>query len=227
MKNEICWLYKIPPDRIEIIQNAVDHEKFKVKVDPGRIKERYGIHPLAPTVLFLGRIVDQKGPDLLVEAIPKILVNRSDSKFIFAGEGGMRQYLQKRVTELGVEWATRFLGLLPLPLLIELLNSVDIVCIPSRNEPFGIVLLESWAADRPVVATDVGGLGENIENFVDGVKVYPNPDSVAWGIIYLLNNPDVMKQISENGRKKAEMFSWTNVAEQLMKTYRLALEDKS
>lgn len=227
MKNELCWLYKIPPDKIVIIPNAVDHKKFQVKVDPGRIKERYGIHPLAPTVLFFGRIVDQKGPDLLVEAIPKILVNRLDSKFIFAGEGGMRQYLQKRVTELGVEWATRFLGLLPLPLLIELLNSVDIVCIPSRNEPFGIVLLEAWAAGRPVVATDVGGLGENIENFVDGVKVYPNPDSVAWGINYLLNNPDVMKQISENGRKKAEKFSWTNVAEQLVKTYRLALEDKS
>jgi len=226
MKNELCWLYKIPPLKIDVIPNAINAEEFQAKVDPGRIKEKYGIHPLAPTVLFFGRIVDQKGPDLLVEAIPKILSNRRDTKFIFAGEGGMRQHLQSRIAELGVEWATRFTGWLSLPLLIELLNSTDIVCIPSRNEPFGIVLLETWAAGRPVVATDVGGLGENIENFVDGVKVYPYPNSVAWGINYLLNNPDAMKQISNNCMKKVEKFRWTNVAKQLVKTYRLALEDK-
>lgn len=227
MKNELNWLYKIPLEKIDVIQNAVDHEKFQIIVDPGRIKEKYGIHPLAPTVLFFGRIVDQKGPDLLVEAIPKILSNRWDTKFIFVGEGGMRQHLQNRVIELGVEGATRFTGWLPLPPLVELLNSVDIICIPSRNEPFGIVLLEAWVAGRPVVATDVGGLGENIENFVDGIKIYPNPASVAWGINYLLNNPDSMKLISENARKKVKKFSWTNVAKQLVKTYQLALESTS
>ena len=224
MKNELCWLYKIPPDKIIVIPNAVDHGTFRMKVDPGRIKEKYGIHPLAPTVLFLGRLVNQKGPDLLIEAIPKVLSNRRDVKFIFAGEGGMRAHLQHRVVELGVEWSTRFLGWVPFPPLIELLNAADIVCIPSRNEPFGVVLLEAWAAGRPVVATDVGGLGENIENFVDGIKVYPHPDSVAWGINYLLSNPDIMKQISENCGKKVKTFSWTNVAEQLVKTYKLALE---
>ena len=227
MKNELCWLYKIPPLKIDVIPNAINSEEFQAKVDPGRIKEKYGIHPLAPTILFFGRIVDQKGPDLLVEAIPKILSNRWDTKFVFAGEGGLKQYLQHRVAELGVESSTRFTGWLPLPLLIELLNSADIVCIPSRNEPIGVVLLESWATGRPVVATDVGGLGENIENFVDGVKVYPYPNSVAWGINYLLNNPDAMKQISNNCMKKVEKFRWTNVAKQLVKTYRLALEDKS
>jgi glycosyltransferase involved in cell wall biosynthesis len=78
-----------------------------------------------------------------------------------------------------------------------------------------------------VVATDVGGLGENIENFVDGVKVYPNADSVAWGINYLINNPDAMKRISENGMQKVKKFVWTDVAKQLVKTYKQALDDKS
>jgi glycosyltransferase involved in cell wall biosynthesis len=136
----------------------------------------------------------------------------------------MKVYLQNRATELGVDHAMRFPGWLTFPSLIELLNSVDIVCIPSRNEPFGIVLLEAWAAGRPVVATEVGGLHENITNFVDGVQVYPHPGSVAWGITYLLNNPDAMKKISENGKKKVKTFSWTNVANQLVKTYKQALE---
>jgi glycosyltransferase involved in cell wall biosynthesis len=224
MMNELSWLYKISPDKIVVIPNAIDHKKFQMNVDPGRIKEKYGIHPLTPTVLFLGRIVNQKGPDLLVEAIPKVLSNRWDVKFIFAGDGGMKAHLQNRVVEFGVEGSTKFLGWVPFPSLIELLNSVDIVCIPSRNEPFGVVLLEAWVAGRPVVATDVGGLGENIENFVDGVKVYPHPDSVAWGINYLFSNPDILRRISENGRKKVQKFTWNNVAKQLVKTYKLALD---
>jgi glycosyltransferase involved in cell wall biosynthesis len=225
MKNELRWLYNIPPDKVDIIPNAVDHEKFQVKVDPGRIKKGYGIHPLAPTVLFFGRIVDQKGPDLLVEASPIIMSHRWDVKFIFAGEGKMKPYLQSRAYDLGVSQAMRFPGWLSFPSLTELLNSVDIVCIPSRNEPFGIVLLEAWAAGRPVVATEIGGLRENITNFMDGILVYPKPESVAWGINYLLNNLDVMKKISEKGRKKVKAFSWMNVANQLVKTYKQVLTD--
>jgi glycosyltransferase involved in cell wall biosynthesis len=223
MKNELCWIYNVPADKIDVIPNAVDWEKFQIKIDSGRIKERYAIHPFAPVVLFIGRLDDQKGPDLLVEAIPKVLANRWDVKFIFGGGGGVRGYLQRRVAELGVDRATRFLGWVPFQPFVELMNSADIVCVPSRNEPFGIVLLEAWATGRPVVATDVGGLSENIENFVDGVKVYPNPESIAWGINYLLNNPDSMKQISENCRKKVKRFSWSNVAKKLVETYRLAL----
>lgn len=223
MKNELVWLYNIPSDKVDIIPNAVDHEKFQINVDPGRIKEQYGIHPLAPTVLFFGRIVDQKGPDLLVESIPIILDHRWDVKFIFAGKGDMKPYLQSRVHELGINQAIRFPGWLSFPALTELLNSADIICIPSRNEPFGIVLLETWAAGRPVVATEIGGLRENITNFTDGILVYPQPDSIAWGINYLLNNPEVMKKISENGRKKVKTFSWINVANQLVKTYKQVL----
>jgi glycosyltransferase involved in cell wall biosynthesis len=192
-------------------------------VDPGRIKEKYGIHPLAPTVLFFGRIVDQKGPDLLMEASPSILNQHWDVKFIFAGEGNMKPYLQSRAHELGVNQAIRFPGWLSFPALTELLNSADIICIPSRNEPFGIVLLEAWAAGRPVVATEIGGLRENITNFKDGILVYPKPDSVAWGINYLLNNPGIMEKISEKGSKTVKTFSWLNVANQLVKTYERVL----
>ena len=225
MKGELCWLYKIPPDKIEVIPNAIDLEKFPLKVDPGRIKEKYGIHPLAPMVLFIGRLDHQKGPDLLVEAIPRVLSNRGDTKFIFAGRGGMGPSLERRSAELYVDWATRFLGWVPFQQALELLNSADIVCIPSRNEPFGIVLLEAWATGRPVVATDVGGLGENIENFVDGVKVYLSPESVAWGINFLLNNPDVMNAISKNCREKVREFGWSNVARKLERAYKRALSE--
>jgi len=224
MKSELCWLYKIPSDKIDVIPNAIDYQKFQIDIDPGRVKERYGVHPLAPVVLFVGRLDNQKGPDLLVESIPEVIRNCWGARFIFAGKGGMKNYLQRRVAELGVDWATRFLGWIPFKEYVELLSSADIVCIPSRNEPFGIVLLEAWATGRPVVATDVGGLGENIENFVDGIKVYCSPESVAWGINYLLNNPGMMSQLSKNCKEKVRDFNWSSIAKRLLQTYRKALD---
>jgi glycogen(starch) synthase len=219
MRKELNWLYRIPPEKIDVIPNAVDPADIRLNVDAGRIKERYSIHPLAPTVQFLGRLEYQKGPDLLIEAIPRVLANRWDTRFIFAGQGGMKGYLERRANELGVAHATRFLGFVPHWEFLELLNSCDIVCLPSRNEPFGIALLEAWAAGKPVVATDVGGLGENIDNFVNGINVYTTPESVAWGINYLLNSPDVMKRIVDEEATKVKQFTWDKTVTKLMETY--------
>jgi len=224
MKKELNWLYGIPLGRIDVIPNGINPSKFKLSLDPGRMKEKYGIHPLAPVVMFIGRLEHQKGPDLLVEAIPKVLANRWDAKFIFSGQGSMKSYLERRAGQIGVAHATRFLDFVPHWDFTELLNSCDIVCLPSRNEPFGIALLEAWAAEKPVVAADVGGLGENIENFVDGVKVYTNPDSVAWGINYLLNSPDAMRKIAEGGARKVREFNWEKAIDKLLSTYSTVLE---
>ncbi|MDH5795728.1 MAG: glycosyltransferase family 4 protein, partial [Candidatus Bathyarchaeota archaeon] len=106
----------------------------------------------------------------------------------------------------------------------ELINSSDIICLPSRNEPFGIALLEAWSAGKPVVATDVGGLGENIDNFIDGLKVYAHPDSVAWGINYLLDSPDAMKKMAEEGAKKVMRFTWDKSVTKMTDAYFAALE---
>jgi len=81
------WLYSIPASKITIIPNGIITGKMRKPLDPGRVKEKYGIHPLSPVVLFCGRMSVQKGPDLLVEAIPMILKNRPDMKFVFMGEG--------------------------------------------------------------------------------------------------------------------------------------------
>lgn len=219
LKEELMRLYQIPCLKIDVIPNGSDIKKYQKKVDPGRVKERYGIHPLAPVILFVGRLVYQKGPDLLVEAIPYVLKHRGDAKFIVVGDGGMKSSLEYRAHELGVSDAVRFLGSISDEEYIEILNACDIVCISSRNEPFGLVLLEAWAAEKPVVATDVGGLGENIENFVNGIKVFPNPESIAWGINYIINDEYGVKWIGANGRKKGKELRWLNSAAKVLKIY--------
>lgn len=217
LKNEVKWLYQVPDEKITVIPNGVVPAEFRADLDPGSVKAGYGIHPYAPLVLFCGRMVYQKGPDILADAIPLVLKNHSDARFIFIGEGHMRRWLTERTSGLPVQ----FLGWLPDSEYVRLLNASNIVVIPSRNEPFGLVLLEAWSAERCVVATEVGGLSENIDNFKDGVKVYTNPGSVAWGINYCLEERDRMRILGREGRRKVERyFRWESIAKRVTDLYR-------
>ncbi|MCK4405175.1 MAG: glycosyltransferase family 4 protein, partial [Hadesarchaea archaeon] len=144
-----------------------------------------------------------------------------------AGKGTMKSFLRRRVRKLGVGGAVRFLGWIPYGRYVDLLNTCDIVCIPSRNEPFGIVLLEAWATGRPVVATDVGGLGENIKNLVNGVKVRPRPKSIARGINYLFDHPHIIERVGAKGKEKVRRFNWASLIKKLLKTYHRVLERRA
>ncbi len=224
MKHELKWLYNAPDWKVDVIPNGIVPEGFIKKVDPGRVKERYDIHPLAPLILFIGRLAHQKGPDILMGAVSGVLSQRWDAKFIFAGDGGMRGHLEYLSRLFNVSSAVNILGYVSQEDYLDLLNACDILCIPSRNEPFGLVLLEGWSAKKAVVATEVGGLSENIENFKDGVKVYPTSDSVAWGINHIINNPDYVKRLGEKGFKKVKKsFSWKVIAQTTLESYRKAL----
>lgn len=221
MKDELGWLYNIPDWKVDVIPNGIKAERFKREVDPGRVKQKYGIHPLAPLIFFIGRLVTQKGPDLLVNAISHVLRYRWDARFVIAGGGGMRGHLEYLTRKNGVSHAVQFLGYIPDEEYLELLNASDIVCIPSRNEPFGLVLLEAWSAGKAVVATDVGGLGENINNFVNGIKVFPTPESIAWGINYIINDPQGVKSLGEQGQKAArKFFNWNTIVSRYLKFYK-------
>ncbi|MEM0359589.1 MAG: glycosyltransferase family 4 protein [Candidatus Hadarchaeales archaeon] len=222
MKREVCWLYHLPEEKVEVVPNAVDAEDFGVEVNPEEIKREYGLSS-DPVVLFPGRLEYQKGPDLLIEAIPKVLEKGQRVRFVFTGTGSMREELERRARELGVGHVVKFLGFLPLRKYIEILRASDIVCIPSRNEPFGIVLLEAWAAGKPVVAAGVGGLDENMENLVEGIKVQPQPEAIAWGINYLLDSPSERERMVKNAREKVRNFSWKKSADKLLEVYKKTL----
>jgi len=190
--------------------------QYQAHVDPGEVKRAYGIHPYAPLILFIGRLVYQKGPDLLVDAVRKVCEHRWDAKVVVAGDGGMRQYLQDRAKDLPVN----FVGYVPDSEYIRLLNACDLVVIPSRNEPFGLVLLEAWSAEKPVVACDVGGLSENIDPFINGIKVNPEPGSLAWGMSNVIDEPWNGEKLGRRGRSKVDrVFLWDPIAQRMTDTY--------
>jgi glycosyltransferase involved in cell wall biosynthesis len=103
---------------------------------------------------------------------------------------------------------------------MELYKACDVVCVPSRNEPFGITILEAWSAEKPVVATKIGSPDEFIWHEVNGLKTDPHPESVAWGIGTLFHDFERARWMGRNGRLAVETaFSWDRVAEQTLSVY--------
>lgn len=220
LKGELMWMYNLPDWKCWVIYNGVPVQKFNGWLDPGAVKARYGIGPVDPTVFYCGRLAVQKGPDLLVEAIPGLLRHHRNAKFIIAGEGHMKGQLQHRANQLGIGHAIRWRGILPGNELIETYKAADAVVVPSRNEPFGITVLEGWAAGKPVVASQIGGPGEYVWHNVNGLKIYPTVESVGWGIGTLFTNWEWARWMGRNGRTAVETtFTWDKIAETTLRCY--------
>jgi len=221
MKWELENHFHLPSEKIIVIPNAVDISKYERKVDREAVKRRYGIEPHEKVVLFIGRLVPQKGVEYLLRAIPLILQRYRDVKFVIAGDGWSKDYLEEEARSTGSQDKIRFLGFISDSELTELTISSDVLVVPSVYEPFGIVALEGMAAGVPVVAANVGGLAEIIEHDRTGVLVYPrNPESIAWGVSRVLLDSGYARWLVQNARRKVqEEYSWEAIAQRTIEVY--------
>lgn len=213
---EIKSQYRVPDAKLRCVRNGINCTRYDGFIDPAVCRRTYGINPMDPMVLFVGRLTIQKGPDLLLEAVPGILSVRPDAKIVFVGDGYMRNALEQRANELHVRHAVRFLGNMNgNGDLINLYKSTDVVCVPSRNEPFGIVVLEAWAAGKPVVVTRNGGPAETVSHNQDGFVAFDNPGSISWEIQQIFRDFIHARWMGERGRVKAAFsYSWDAAAAQ-------------
>jgi glycosyltransferase involved in cell wall biosynthesis len=179
-------------------------------------------------VLFVGRLVYEKGVHVLVNAVSKVL-EKTNAKFIIVGNGYMRDQLSNIVKNMELAHKVLFTGFVDNDTLRKLQKCADVSVVPSLFEPFGIVAVEAMAAKSPVVVSDTGGLSEIVEHDVTGVKVYPeNPDSLAWGINRVLNDETYANGIKTNAYKKVhEKYNWYKIAQQTKVVYEAVLNDYS
>jgi glycosyltransferase involved in cell wall biosynthesis len=221
LRDETRWLYELPDWKVSTIYNGVSASHFDYAVDAGEVKRRYAMGPLDPMILFVGRMVVQKGPDILVRTMPAILRHYPHAKFVFVGDGHMKDDVCRIGHQLGVAHAMRVLGVVRGRELTNLFKACDVVAVPSRNEPFGIVILEGWSAHKPVVSTKRGGPSEFVWHEVNGLHVDDTPDSVAWGLGTLVADFDRCRWMGRNGRAAVDAaFSWDRIAEQTEAVYR-------
>jgi glycosyltransferase involved in cell wall biosynthesis len=223
-RREINWMYEVPEWKTQVVYNGVNSQRFSVPIDVGVARRVYDIGPLDPAILFCGRLEWQKGPDLLVQSIPEILRKFFNAKYVFAGDGAMRHDVEIEARQLGVSHAVRFLGHQDPDEVATLYKLADGVCVPSRNEPFGLVVLEAWSAGKPVVASENGGPAELVKHEFNGLLVAPRPDSIAWAVGRLFADFERARWMGENGRSTVdERYMWESIAGQTVDVYESVL----
>ena len=222
MKGEASFALGAPLDKLDIIYNGVEADKFEFDFPEAEAKafRAQFAAPEERIVMFVGRGVREKGCQVLIDALPRVRAGYHDTKLVIAG-GGYRQHLVDQAAAIGMARHVYFTGFIPDDALLRLYKVADVACFPSLYEPFGIVALEAMAARTPVVVSDAGGLPEVVEADVTGTVTWlNNPDSLAWGILRDLHHPDFAREMADNAYDRVKtVFNWDIIGEQTDAVY--------
>lgn len=186
------------PEKVRVIHNGVDIEKFQVPRDRDRLFPGVGD---AKLIVLVGNMhTDVKGHPWLIEAANAVVREFSLARFVLVGEGEQRAAFEKQVATLGLERNFLFLG--HRSDVAEIIACCDIAALPSRAEGLSNAVLEYMAAGLPVIASRVGGNAELVQDGVTGLLVPPEDSpALAAGLIRLLRDPALARQTAENGHK--------------------------
>jgi phosphatidylinositol alpha-1,6-mannosyltransferase len=216
--------YGIPDNKIRFLV-GVEVDRFSKNRDKLATKEKYNIDG-DPILLTVARLVEHKGIDTVIKALPEIIKLHPKLTYLVVGEGPYRSSLEKLSNELQVGRHVIFLGNIPhnkLQTESEAFYSIcDLFVMVSRNiddieaEGFGIVFLEAGLSRKACIGGNSGGISDAVIDGVTGQLVDPNdPGAVATGVLGLLENREAANQMGKNGYERAfQYFNWqTNVSE--------------
>jgi glycosyltransferase involved in cell wall biosynthesis len=226
-KWELLNHYKIPENKIRVIHNGVDINKFKPAADKRKVKEELGFNPDDLAIVSVGRLYARKGLFTLIESMPAVVKRFPSAKFIISGKGQsdeMRKLLA-HAEKLGVKNNIIFTGYYPDKKLPKLYQAADVFAFSTFYEHHPFAILEALATGLPVVTTTVGGIPETIERGKNGFLVEPfNPRHFGEKILYLLEHPAEAAEMGALARKTVEeRFDWRIVVKDAMKVYDEAL----
>jgi glycosyltransferase involved in cell wall biosynthesis len=210
VKQEIS-AHQLPLRRVEVVPNGVDLETF---------------HPAGDWpadggyILFVGRLVPQKGVTFLLQALSVVLQRCPNTRLIVAGDGELDLFLKRIARYLGIPHRVTFLDWTTGQDLVALYQQAKFVVVPSCYEPFGIVALEAMACARPVIASRTGGLVEIVDDGVNGFLVDVGDHlQLAQRMVSLIKDDQRREAMGQAARKRASEFSWNTVGEQTLKLY--------
>jgi glycogen synthase len=222
MARQICTLFKVPRDKLDIIPNGVVLPRIPAMNDDERLifRQQYA-RPDEKIVYYVGRLVYEKGVQVLIDAACQLLHEIPQLKFVIAGTGSQHAALQIRAQASGVASHFIFTGFISDDVRDKLYQVADVAVFPSLYEPFGIVALEAMAYRCPVVASATGGLIEVVRSHETGIVTQPgNPASLAWGILHTLQYPEWARARTINALRELEMiYNWNRIAAQTLETY--------
>ncbi len=214
-KRELIELYGINENKIRVVYNGINLEKFAPH-NPKKIKKSEG-----KIVLFVGRLTIQKGIWHLLQAAKKVLEKSPETKFIFVGKGPDLPFLIKTSIELGIEKSIIFTGKISDEELLAAYKMCDVFVMPSVSEPFGIVALEALASGKPLIISKTSGVCEILKHCF---KVdFWDIEIMASRILETLNYDSLNYALSQNGLREVQKLSWKNSAKACVKVYEALL----
>lgn len=222
MRQEIQRVFQSPEDKIDVVYNGIRPEKkhHNRNFDRQKFRRRFA-NDKEKIVYYVGRMTYEKGISVLLNAAPRIIYELGGNvKFVIIG-GGNTNHLKQQAGYLGIWEQCYFTGFMSDADLDRFQTIADCAVFPSLYEPFGIVALESFAARVPVVVSDTGGLPEVVWHNRTGIVTRANdPNSLTWGVLEVLKNPQYANFLVENAyRSIAERFSWDDLAKQTIAVY--------
>ena len=224
MKSEIQRLFGLPFEKINVIPNGINLTNYTGIERDYDLRRQYAMDN-EKIILYVGRLVYEKGIQYLIGAMPKILQNYNDAKLVICGKGGMIDELRTEVHNLGIDNKVYFAGYCDSKKVPKMYKCADVAVFPSTYEPFGIVALEAMLAGVPTVVSDVGGLNEIIEHGVTGMKSYAgNSNSIADSVLSLLFDKKLCDTVSKNAIKKVkDLYNWNKIAQDTHYVYEQAI----
>jgi glycosyltransferase involved in cell wall biosynthesis len=172
-------------------------------------------------LLFVGRLVHEKGILLLVNAFPFILEKVPEARLIICGTGYLENIIKEKLYQLNIHHQVLMTGFLSQEKLVDYYTLADVAIFPSVYEPFGIVTLEAMSTRTPVIVSNVGGLSELVKDGVNGLKVRPgNIEDIVEKVILLLSNKEFAEELAEQGSNNIlNGKSWSKIAEMTKELY--------
>jgi glycogen(starch) synthase len=221
MQEQIADIFAVAPGQITVIPNGIDPADLP---QPGaaeltRLRGAFAA-PEERLVLLIGRLVYEKGFQLALEAMPRLIAAVPGTRFLVAGSGTHEEELRKQAKELGLMEHGTFLGWIGDDVLRSLYGIADLTVVPSIYEPFGLVALEAMASGCPVIVADTGGLREVVPHELAGLRFRPrDPEALAEVAIRVLTDPDLEARLVAEAHEHVRRFDWTDIAAQTAEVY--------
>ena len=208
-------LFNISKERIRVIPEGVDMEKFNRNINVSDIDEKFGKER---KILFVGNLHPNKGVHFLIKSFALVKSKINDVKLVIVGDGPLKHYLINLTKKLNLEKDVIFAGFVNDEDLPKYYASCDIFASASVLEGFGLIFLEAMALGKPIVAFNLASIPEVVGNagiLVDQI----NHEKFANAIIELLRNEELYREKSQIALSRVKLFSWEKIAEQFVNIF--------
>jgi glycogen(starch) synthase len=221
MREQIVDIFGVAEKRVSVIPNGIDPDDLQAQdpVELVRLRSEFAA-PEEKLVLLIGRLVYEKGFQLALEAMPRLIDAVPGTRFLVAGSGTHEAELHRQAEELGLMEHGTFLGWIGDDVLHSLYRIADLTVVPSIYEPFGLVALEAMASGCPCIVADTGGLREVVVHEEGGLRFRADdPDALAEVAIRVLSDDELGRRLVADAYEHVRRFDWGDVAEQTAAVY--------